>query len=333
MIALLLSGREEFWHAYVAVALTGLAWALDMPSRRSLIHDLFGRASLTNAMALDSVAMHSSRMVGPIVAGGMIAAVSVSGGYAVIALFYAASILFTSRVTPPASRTGLQAAGSIARNLAEALSYVLVNRVILATVVVTVLMGILLLPYMQMIPVIARDSLGVGPGLMGLLVGADGLGAIVGSMAIASVAEIKYHGRVFLAGSAVALVMSIGFALSGSFSTALPILVLLGVGHAGFGAMMWTIILLAPRAEMRGRALGVISLANGAAPLGALLIGALASATGPELAIIVLSTVGLLAIALVTVLMPQLRDRIVPPREAEPRDAGPVRDAPRPLAG
>jgi MFS family permease len=320
MIALLLSGREQYWHAYVVVLLTGLGWALDMPSRRSLVHDLFGRASLTNAMALDSVGMHASRMLGPTIGGGMIAAVSVTGGYVVLALFCAVSIVFMALVRIPPRRMGLPAARNIAKNIAEGFSYVLGNRLILATVVVTVLMNMLLFPYMQMIPVIARDSLGIGPGLMGLLMGADGLGAIVGSMAIASVAAIKYHGRIFLGGSVIALIMSIGFALSNSFATALPILVLLGLGTAGFGTMQATIVLLAAREDMRGRALGIISLAIGAGPIGALIIGALATSAGPEVAITILSTTGLLAIALVTVLMPRLRGQIGVSQEAEPRD-------------
>ena len=321
MIALLLSGREEFWHAYVVVLLTGLGWALDMPARRSVVHDLFGKASLTNAMALDSVGMHASRMLGPTIAGGMIAAVSVTGGYILMALFLGVSIVFMALARLPAHRAGLPAARSIARNLAEGFSYVLGNRLILATVVVTVLMNMLLFPYMQMLPVIARDSLGVGPGLMGLLMGADGLGAIVGSITIASVGTIKYHGRIFLGGSVIGLIMSIGFALSNSFSTALPILVLLGLGTAGFGTMQATIVLLAAREDMRGRTLGVISLAIGAGPIGALLIGALASAASPEVAIMILSTTGLLAIALVTVLMPRLRGQIGASQEEEPRDA------------
>lgn len=321
MLVLLMSGREEFWHAYVVVLFTGLAWALDMPARRSLVYDLFERASLTNAMALDSVGMHASRMLGPTIAGGMIAAVSITGGYVVLAVFGAVSIVLMALVRPPARRPGLQAARSIIRNLAEGFAYVLGNRVILATVVVTVLMNMLLFPYMQMIPVIARDSLGVGPGLMGLLMGADGLGAIVGSMTIASVATIKYHGRIFLGGSVVGLIMSIGFALSNSVAMALPILVLLGLGTAGFGTMQSTIVLLAAREEMRGRALGVISLAIGAGPIGALIIGALASLAGPELAIMMLSATGLLSIAVVSVLMPRLRGQIGAAQDAEPKEA------------
>ena len=78
MIALLLSGRAEFWHAYVMVFITGLGWAFDMPARRAILPDLIGREGLTNAMALDSVGMHSSRMLGPTVAGALIAVVDVT---------------------------------------------------------------------------------------------------------------------------------------------------------------------------------------------------------------------------------------------------------------
>ncbi len=321
MTAMLVSGRAEFWHGYIAVSVSGLAWALDMPTRRSLVHDIFGSATLTNAVALDSVGMHSSRMLGPIIAGGMIVAAGVTGGYVVMALFHSVSIIFMALVRLPPSRVERPATYSISRNLAEGFTYVLGNRVIIATVLVTVLMNFLLFPYMQMVPVIARDSFGAGPGQMGLLMGADGLGAIVGSIGIASLGSIRHHGRFYLGGSAVGLVMCFAFALSNSFAIAMPILVLLGLGMAGFGTMQATIVLLAARAEMRGRALGVISLAIGASPIGSLIIGALADRTGAETAVLVFATVGLVSIALVTVLLPQLRGQIAADQSADTGEA------------
>ena len=69
MTVLLLTGREVYWHAYVVVLATGAGWALDNPARRSLILDLVGRSAVTNAVALDSIGQHSSRLVGPLTAG------------------------------------------------------------------------------------------------------------------------------------------------------------------------------------------------------------------------------------------------------------------------
>ena len=241
MVALLMSEVVEYWHAYVVVLVSGLGWAFDMPSRRSLVLDLIGRARVTNAMALDSMGMHASRMAGPALAGGFIAAIGVTGGYYAIIALYLLSIAFLAPLKLPA-RTSIAASVSFARNLADGFAYVRTDRIILATVIITVLMNLMLFPYMQMVPVIARDTLGVGPGLMGILMGADGLGAIIGSVSIASARQIKYHGRVYLAGSLIALTMVLVFAASRWFAVSLPVLVLLGLGTAGFGTMQSTIV-------------------------------------------------------------------------------------------
>lgn len=318
MIAVLMSGRTEFWHAYVAVSITGVGWALDMPSRRAIVHDIIGRPGLTNAMALDSVGMHASRMLGPTAAGGLIALVDVTGGFVAASLCLAIAIGFMSMVAIPARGVVSSTSANVLRNLAEGFAYVRGNRVIMATIIITVLMNLLLFPYMQMVPVISRDTLGVGPELMGLLMGADGLGAIAGSVTIASVGSMRHHGRVYLFGSLIGLVMSFGFAMSNHYGAALAVLVLLGLGTAGFGTMQATIVVLAASEEMRGRALGVISLAIGAGPIGALIIGTLADFTSPATAIMVMSAIGLVTVGLVGIVMPELRGQIGQPAPKQP---------------
>ena len=324
MIVLLLSGRTEFWHAYVAVFITGLGWAFDMPSRRAILPDMIGRSGLTNAMALDSVGMHASRMLGPTIAGGLMALVGVTGGFVAVSACMVIAIGFMSVVTLPPRQTISAATTNILKNLAEGFAYVRGNRVILATIIITVLMNLLLFPYMQMVPVISRDTLGVGPGLTGLLMGADGLGAIVGSMTIASVANMRYHGRVYLIGSMAGLVMSFAFAMSHNYGPALVTLIFLGLGTAGFGTMQATIVVLSAKEEMRGRALGVISLAIGAGPIGALIIGAIADVASPAAAIMILTTIGFVTVGLVGIAMPQLRGQIVRSEPQQPDTAVPA---------
>ncbi len=323
MTALLLSDMFEFWHSYIVVFASGLGWAFDMPSRRAAVHDLIGMGNVTNGMALDSVGMHASRMAGPALAGGLIALIGVTGGYFVILTFQIISIVFMFLLRLPPRRAQV-VSRSIARNLFEGFTYVRANRVIMATVVITVLMNLLLFPYMQMVPVIATETLEVGPGLMGVLMGADGLGAIIGSISIASAGRLRYHGRVYLGGSIIGLVMVLLFAGSQVFPVSMLVLFLLGLGTAGFGTMQSTIVVIAASEEMRGRALGVISLAIGAGPVGALLIGALAETTSPPLAIAVFAALGLLTVGTVGILMPEIRGPIV--REEENTQA----DTPQP---
>ena len=125
----------------------------------------------------------------------------------------------------------------------------------------------------------------------------------------------------------MALVTVLAFAASDSYGLSLPILIVMGLGTSGFGTMQATIVILVAREEMRGRSLGVMSLAIGASPLGALLVGGLASTLGPTEAIAVMGGVGIVSVGTVGVLMPSLRQRITPdegsPTEIESNDDEP----------
>jgi len=329
MTVVLFTDQVEFWHAYVVIFANGTGQALDFPSRRSIIHDLMGRAGVTNAFAVDSIGMHSSRMVGPALAGFLITAVDVSGAYIVVSTFHLITVTLTRFLRLPERRPQSDSirSQSYARNLAEGFRYVAGQRTILAAVIVTVLMNLLLFPYQQMVPVIAKNVLAVGPGLMGLLTASEGFGALIGAVGIASAANITHHGRFFLGGSALALVTVLAFAASDSYGLSLPILIVMGLGTSGFGTMQATIVILVAREEMRGRSLGVMSLAIGASPLGALLVGGLASTLGPTEAIAIMGGVGIVSVGTVGVLMPSLRRRITPdegsPTEIESNDGEP----------
>ena len=311
MAALLFSGQVEYWHAYVVVLISGIGWSLDMPSRRSAVLDLVGKSRVTNAIALDSVGMHSTKMIGPAIAGLLITLVDVKGGYVAVTFLYMISVVLMRWLNLPKGVSGNQSSRNIFRNLAEGFNYVRGNNTIMAVVLITIFMNLLLFPYMQMIPVIARDMLHVGPGLMGVLMAADGFGALIGAVFIASSRTLTRHGRYYLGGSLLALFVAVLFAYSQWYTVSLALLLILGLGTAGFGTMQGTIVMLMAREDMRGRALGIMTLAIGAGPLGALLIGAVAHVTNTSFAIGINAVIGLVAVGLIGLLMPSLRQRMV----------------------
>ena len=320
MAALLFSGQVVYWHAYVVVLISGIGWSLDMPSRRSAVLDLVGRSRVTNAIALDSVGMHSSKMLGPAIAGLLIALVDIKGGYVAVTILYLVSVVLMRWLNLPKGASSGQASRNIFRNLAEGFKYVRSNNTIMAVVLITIFMNLLLFPYMQMIPVIAKKVLDVGPGLMGVLMAADGLGALIGAVLIASSRTLTRHGRFYLGGSLLSLFVVGLFAYSQWYAVSLVLLLILGLGTAGFGTMQGTIVMLMAREDMRGRALGIMTLAIGAGPLGALLVGAVADATSTSFAIAVNAVIGLVAVGLIGLLMPSLRRRMVGfEREPAPR--------------
>ena len=315
IVTLLLStGAVQVWHAYITILISGACWALDTPSRRAMIYDLLGVEGVTNAVALDSVGMNASRMCGPALAGVLITLVGVTGGYVAITLFCTiAWVLLWSLRIPLAPRQERRQQ-SLGGNLLEGFRYVRQNSTIKATLYITVVMNVLLFPYVQMVPVIARDVLHVDAALMGVLQAAEGLGALVGAVLIASAIRINYHGRVFLWGSMLALVGLCAFAMSHWYVLSLPILLLLGLGTAGFGAMQSTLVMLTAHEEMRGRALGVLSLAIGTGPFGSLFMGALASAVHPVFAIRLNALLGIVFLVFTMVLFPAFTERTQPVR-------------------
>jgi MFS family permease len=312
MMALLIMGSERFWHAYIVMMVTGAAFALDMPSRRSAIHDLLGSSGVTTGVALDSVGMSVSLMLGPALAGALITVVGFTGGFVVVSLAYFVSLTLVLRLRLPQGRRSRAGDMGLVRDLALGVRYVVGHRTLLAIVLITVLMNLLLYPYMNMVPVVARDVLHVGAGLMGVLQAAAGLGALTGAVVIASAINIRYPGHLFIGGSMLSLAALLLFSVSSWYLLSASSLLVLGLGTAGFTTMLFSMVMLVAREEMRGKALGVVSLAIGAGPLGALLVGAVANLRTPGFALGLNAVLGIFLIGLIGIFMQSLRRRVVP---------------------
>ena len=311
MTGLLWTGSERFWHAYVVILAAGTGWALDMPSRRSLIHDLMGSSGLTNAVALDSVGTSISMMIGPALAGGLIAVWGVTGGYVAVSLFYITSFALLWKLRVPQAKRGRGRGRGQAPTLSEGLRYVAGHPTLRATVLITLVMNMLMYPYMNLLPVIARDVLEVGPGLMGLLQSTAGLGSAVGAVVIASWVSLRYHGRLYLGGAMASSFALLLFSLSRRYLLSLLALLGLGIGVSGFSTMQSSIVMLLAAEEMRGRALGVITLAIGTSPFGALVLGVVANAVSPQFAIGINAAAAIACLILIGLAVQSIRRPIV----------------------
>ena len=319
MSLLLLYGSVEYWYAYIAIIVPGLGWSLDMPSRRSLIMDMMGSRGITNGVALDSVGMHVSKMVGPAVAGAMIAFVGVDGSYVVLTSFMTVGCLLILKVSQSNNRIDVsteiedqKGLSQIYSNLVDGFKYVFTSQTISAVIVITIFMNLLLFPYMQMVTVVSKEVLNVGPLLMGILMASDGMGALIGSIGIASQDRMKYHGRIYLYGSLLSLGALFVFSSSSIYFISLVLLLFLGIGTSGFGTMQSTIVLLVSKPELRGRALGVVTIAIGAGPIGSLIIGAVSEWIGSSSALMINSVLGFILVAASGFLMPSIRGQILP---------------------
>lgn len=299
-------GTVKVWQTYLIVFINSATWTIGFPSRRALIYDLFGASGVTNGVALDTVAMNVSRVLGPGLSGFLISLTGVFGGYGVVTFFYIISPIFLYHLDVTYLSGRGNPARSIIKNLIDGFRYIRQTPILLAVVWITVAMNFLLFPYMPMVSVIARDVLHVGPTLMGILQAAQGLGAVTGAISIASAGNISYHGRIFVGGALLSLIGLGIFSMSEWYIFSFPTVVCIGLGVSGFTTIQAALVMLVTKKEMRGRALGVVSLAIGSGPLGSLALGATSNVVGPVHALGINALAGIIAVTGIAVAIPSI---------------------------
>jgi MFS family permease len=292
LMVLLLLDAIQPWHVILVAFILGCGTILDMPSRRSLIYDLVGPQQVVSAMSLETINNTVGKFLGPLIGGLMIEMTGFKGVYFLLMAVYllALGLILQVRVNLPGPSGTAQ---PIWQSLVTGIQYSLHNRVVLGVLCITVIMNALAFSYVQILPVVARDHLRVGPGLMGLLASADGMGTLIGALLLAALGKLPYHGRIFALGALLELVSILAFAASPWYALSFVLLLGVGLGNSGFSTMQSTIILLSAAPGMRGRAVGILGLCIGSTPLGLLELGAVAAVVGAPAAIGLNAGVGL----------------------------------------
>jgi predicted MFS family arabinose efflux permease len=305
LLVMLLLNAIQPWHVLLVAFILGCSTILDMPSRRSLIYDLVGPQQVVSAMSLETINNTVGKFLGPLIGGLMIEMTGFAGVYGLLMAVHllALSLILQVKINLPGPPGPAQ---PIWQSLVSGLQYSLHNRIVLGVLCITVIMNALAFSYVQILPVVARDHLRIGPGLMGLLASADGMGTLIGALLLAAVRKLPAHGRIFALGALLELVSLLGFAVSPWYALSCVLLFGVGLGNAGFSTMQSTIILLAAAPGMRGRAVGVLGLCIGSTPLGLLELGALSAAVGAPAAIGINATIGLALWLLVVAFTPML---------------------------
>jgi MFS family permease len=286
----------EVWHLILASFVNGLGWAADNPVRRLMIGDVVGAERMGKAMSIEAGTNNASRVFGPTIGGVLLAKTGIEGAFVLSVLLYAGSFAAAIGI---AYRNSPVAAGgaSVLKRIAEGLMLARSERRLTGTLVVTAIFNIFGWPFTSMIPVIGKDALGLGPEGVGMLASMEGLGALLGALAIGLLARPRHYGRIYVGGILIYLTMLAAFAVVPGVLLAGSALVLTGIGGAGFSVMQATLIYLAAPPDMRGRLLGVLSVCIGLGPIGFLHIGLMAEAIGSSAATALVGLEGLLAMA------------------------------------
>ena len=316
LFILVASGSIQFWQIAALTLAMGTSWMCSFPSRSSLVQDLVGSNRLTNAMSLDMSAMTFSKMLGPILAGLLLYLAGPAAATFTLAALYTIGFLLLIPVHAPQRTVEIQRE-PIKQLLLEGVRFVVKSPVLLAAILITITANMFIFPFMVMIPVFARDVLQVNETLMGILAAADGLGALVGALFLASRRSIRGPGMIYAFGTAFAAVAVLGFAQSTSYNLSLALLLASGLSFAGFTVMQPVLMLLGAPPEMRGRSMGVNMVAVGAAPIGFLLTGAMSQAWGAPAAVTINCIAGLVCMLGVIALFPSIRRRTTFPEQEE----------------
>ena len=285
LAALTLSGVVREWHVFTMAALLGVVNAFDIPARQAFVADMVSRADLVNAIALNSSMFNGARIVGPAVAGVLVAAVGEGWCFFANSVSYVAVLsgLLLMRVER-AARPRLE--GTAFERVRAGFSFVARTGPVRALMLLLGLVSLTGMPYAVLMPLFADRILGGGPDSLGILMGASGLGALAGAVALASRKSLRGLGRWVAFGSASFGASIILFSCSRTFWLSALLLVPAGCAMIVQMASSNTLIQSMVPDELRGRVMSVYSMMfMGMAPVGALLAGTLAGSLGAPLTV------------------------------------------------
>ncbi|MDE0809267.1 MAG: MFS transporter [Alphaproteobacteria bacterium] len=299
-------GVIEIWHIAICVFINGSCWALDYPVRRTLIGEFAGAERLGTGISLDSATNNITRMIGPLAGGVAYGLVGLKGAFIVSGVAHFFCVLIAVTLVLDHSKTKAAFVPYL-EMLKQGLNIVRGSRELIGIYLITIILNVFGFPYASMVPVLGRARYQVEPALIGLLSAAEGAGAFAGALFIAFVARPAWFKRLYLYGAVLFVFLVFCLSFATQYWMAMSILLLAGLGMAGFGAMQSTLVLLLAPPEARSRLMGLLSVCIGCAPIGLFNLGLLADWFGAPTALTVVSSVGLILLAATVFFVPQVR--------------------------
>jgi MFS family permease len=293
--ALTAAGSVAVWMVYALVLVRGAVNAIDNPARQAFVSDLVGTDRVVNAVALNSVIVHTARIVGPATAGAVIALLGVGTCFAINALSFAAMLVALRAMDPRALHAGRPVARAKGQ-LRIALEHVRATPALWIPLGAMLLVGTLSFNFQVLLPITATQTWDGTAATYALMTAAMGVGSVIGALAAGFRARVT---PALLVGSATAFgVAELLVAIAPSLALQVAALIPLGAVSVTFAASVNSSMQLAADPLLRGRVMALYSVVFlGSTPFGAPLVGWLAQATGPRLGFVVGALAALVAAA------------------------------------
>lgn len=275
-------GSIQIWHVYLIATLFGLNNALDMPSRQAFVSELVPRRALMNAIALNSAMFNTGRILGPAVAGVVLARWGIASAFLINGITYFGVIggLAMMRVGAAPAIKG----GSGVDRLKEGIAYVRNSPDIMRPIILVMTVGTFGMAYNTWLPLIAADSFKAGEETFGLLFSSMGAGSLAGALSVAFFSKEPSRARMLLFATLLGVVivtMGAVAAIPLSVTIAMVVLGLSGFSASNAMALANTIVQTTAPDELRGRVMAVYSTVfMGSAPLGGLIAGGISDRWG-----------------------------------------------------
>lgn len=309
---LIFSGSIQPWHVYFTAFGMSIVWTFQQPSRAAMIGDAVPLRQITNAIGLNSIVFNVARSTGPALAGFLIAIFGTGGSYGAQAIFYLLATLWTMKLRPrqdAISRThgGSAHKQSFRQSIIEGWKFSWRNVAVRASLLIVLAASLFIIPFMTLLPVFARDILGVGASGQGLLLSAMGAGALSSSVLIAAIGDRLPRINIMLGGVTLYGIIIVAFAFSPWFYFSLLLMVIVGIVHVTSHALAQTVIQTYSPAEFRGRTMAVFHMTHVVLLAGGVIIGALSSFVGAQWATASMSIAGAATVIAIYVALPSAR--------------------------
>jgi MFS family permease len=282
LAALTLTGRIQIWHIFVLSAMLGFVNGVDIPARQSFMVEMVGKEDLMNAIALNSSMFNGARIVGPAIAGVLVAAIGEGWCFFANGVSYIAVIIGLLMMRVISHHTEIK--NSPIQHIVEGFRFVREAIPIRDMLLLLGVVSLVAMPYAVLMPIFADRILHGGAKGLGILMGATGVGALLAALTLATRSGLRGLGRVIGYAALGFGVSLIAFSLSRSFWLSVLLLIPVGFGMMLETTTSNTLIQAMVPDELRGRVMAVYTMMfMGMAPLGSLFAGALADRLGAPL--------------------------------------------------
>ena len=304
LAVLIATGLVQPWHVAAIAFLGGSFFVVINPTRQALLPTAVARHELGSAIALMSAGTNSGRVIGPSLAGLLVAAFGAATAFGVQAAGSVLALACAYMLAPGPARPARRS--SALQNLLEGLRYVWRDPTVLALMSLQAIPAFLIMPYLPLMPVFARDVLQSGPEGLGTLMTVMGIGSVLGSVGIV-IFPPRRQGIALLVSLAVFALLLVAFAASTSLPLSIGLMGLIGVAQAIYLAINNALVQLATPDALQGRVMSIYMMTWGLLPLGSLPQGALADWLGAPIVVAGAGVLGATIVLGMAVRSPRLR--------------------------